>query len=76
MRHPLVIATIGLGVSIGVALGSVPVLAYTAISFLMWYVLVRGPEERDLAERFGDSWNRYARNVRGFRPRLTPYRPT
>ena len=30
---------------------------------------------RDLARRFGESWSDYARSVRAFRPRLTPYRP-
>jgi protein-S-isoprenylcysteine O-methyltransferase Ste14 len=76
MRHPIVVATIGLGISIGLALGSVPVLVYFAISFLVWYLFVRRAEERDLANRFGDEWNRYAQNVRAFRPRLTPYRST
>jgi protein-S-isoprenylcysteine O-methyltransferase Ste14 len=75
VRNPLVIAAIGLGGAIGVVLGSVPVLAYIALSLLVWYAFVRPAEERDLARRFGDSWTDYARSVRAFRPRLTPYRP-
>jgi protein-S-isoprenylcysteine O-methyltransferase Ste14 len=75
VRNPLVIAAIGLGIAIGVVLGSVPVLAYITLSLLIWYAIVRPAEERDLAARFGDSWADYARSVRAFRPRLTPYRP-
>ena len=75
LRHPLVLAATGLGATIGAVLGSVPVLAYAALSFLIWYTLVRPAEERDLATRFGDAWTDYASRVRAFRPRLTPYRP-
>jgi protein-S-isoprenylcysteine O-methyltransferase Ste14 len=75
VRNPLVIAAIGLGVAIGVVLGSVPVLAYITLSLLIWYAVVRPAEERDLARRFGESWSDYAQSVRAFRPRLTPYRP-
>ena len=75
VRNPLVIAAIGLGVAIGVVLGSVPVLVYITLSLLIWYAFVRPAEERDLAARFGDSWADYAQSVRAFRPRLTPYRP-
>lgn len=74
VRHPLVIAAGGQGVAIGLALGSVPVLAFVVLSIAFWYFVVRRPEERNLEQRFGDAWRRYARAVRGFRPRLSPYR--
>jgi protein-S-isoprenylcysteine O-methyltransferase Ste14 len=74
VRNPLVIAAIGQGVSIGLMLGSVPVLAYFATSLAVWYFFVRPAEERDLEARFGRSWRDYARRVKAFRPRLTPYR--
>ena len=74
VRNPLAIAAMGLGSTIGVVLGSVPVLLYLTLGFLAWYASIRRAEERDLAARFGDSWTDYASNVRAFRPRLTPYR--
>ena len=74
VRNPLVIASIGQGVALGVTLGSVPVLAYFSTSLIIWYFLIRPAEERDLDARFGKAWRDYARNVRAFRPRLTPYR--
>jgi len=75
VRNPLVIAATGQGVAIGLALGSVPVLAYFATSLIVWYYAIRPGEERDLATRFGESWRAYASDVRGFRPRLTRYVP-
>jgi protein-S-isoprenylcysteine O-methyltransferase Ste14 len=75
VRHPLVIAALGQGVGLGIALGSVPVLAYIVTAAALWYYLARPAEERDLAERFGPAWREYAQAVRGFRPRLSPYRP-
>ena len=74
VRNPLVIGAMGQGVAIGLTLGSVPVLAYFATSFVIWYFLIRPGEERDLDARFGEAWRHYARRVRAFRPRLTPYR--
>ncbi|MGH9173976.1 MAG: methyltransferase family protein [Vicinamibacterales bacterium] len=74
VRNPLVIAAIGQGVAIGLTLGSVPVLVYFATSLIVWYFLIRPDEEHDLAQRFGESWRAYTRQVRAFRPRLTPYR--
>jgi protein-S-isoprenylcysteine O-methyltransferase Ste14 len=74
VRNPFVIAAIGQGVAIALMLGSVPVLVYFAAALVAWYFVIRPAEERDLETRFGQSWSDYARTVRAFRPRLTPYR--
>jgi protein-S-isoprenylcysteine O-methyltransferase Ste14 len=74
VRHPLVAAATGQGVGIGLALGSVPVLVYVTMAFVVWYFAVRPAEERDLAKRFGQRWRDYKKAVRAFRPRLTPYK--
>ena len=73
VRNPLVIAAIGQGVAIGLTLGSIPVLVYFATSLVIWHFWIRPSEERDLDARFGEVWRHYARHVRVFRPRLTPY---
>jgi protein-S-isoprenylcysteine O-methyltransferase Ste14 len=75
VRHPLIIAALGQGTSITLALGSVPVAAYVLTGVLVWYVFVRPLEERDLAKRFGGEWRQYSQHVRIWRPRLRPYRP-
>jgi protein-S-isoprenylcysteine O-methyltransferase Ste14 len=74
VRHPLVAAVTGQGAAIGLALGSIPVLLYVMTTFIVWHFAVRPAEERDLAERFGERWRDYKKAVRGFRPRLSPYR--
>ena len=75
VRNPLVAALTGQGIAIGLALGSIPVLLYVITAFVVWHFALRPAEERDLEERFGDRWRNYRKAVRGFRPRLTPYRP-
>jgi protein-S-isoprenylcysteine O-methyltransferase Ste14 len=75
VRHPLIIAAMGQGTAITLALGSVPVAAYVLVGAAVWYFFVRPAEERDLAERFGAEWNRYRQHVRIWRPRVRPYRP-
>lgn len=76
LRYPLALASTGQLVALGIALGSVPVLLYGAIAFVLWYYLVRPAAEHDQAARFGSAWRAYAGAVRGFRPRLIRYRPT
>jgi len=75
IRNPLIVATGGQGVALGMTLGSIPVLLYVTIALTLWYFLVRPGEERDLEKRFGEAWRSYAQAVRTARPRLTPYRP-
>ena len=43
------------------------------MSFLYSLGLAAWDEGEDMNERFGDSWRRYRRNVRAWRPRLTPW---
>jgi protein-S-isoprenylcysteine O-methyltransferase Ste14 len=74
LRHPFASAVTGQVVGLGIALGSVPVIAYAAVALAVWYFLVRPREERTLEQRFGDRMREYRGAVRGFRPRLRPYR--
>ena len=74
VRNPLVIAALIQGVGMGIALGSIPVLAYVTLGGAFWYFFLRPAEERSLAERFGAEWKRYVSEVRAWRPRVRPYR--
>jgi protein-S-isoprenylcysteine O-methyltransferase Ste14 len=73
VRHPFVIGVVAQIVALGIALGSVPVIAYAALIMVVWYYGIRPGEERTLIERFGDDARKYFQNVRGFRPRTKPY---
>ena len=74
VRHPFAAAATGQIVGLGIGLGSVPVLAYATVAMATWYFLVRPREERRLDARFGPPARAYRESVRGFRPRLKPYR--
>jgi len=66
VRNPLVIATTGQSVAIGLALGSVPVLSYAFAILAGWYFFVRRAEERYLEQQFGKSWHDYKRRFERF----------
>jgi protein-S-isoprenylcysteine O-methyltransferase Ste14 len=76
VRHPFVIGVVAQIVALGITIGSIPVMAYAAITMIVWYYGIRPREERTLEERFGPDARAYFQHVRGFRPRLTPYRST
>jgi protein-S-isoprenylcysteine O-methyltransferase Ste14 len=73
VRHPFAIAVVAQALGIGIAMGSIPVIAYAALLTIVYYFVVRPAEERGLEARFGARVRAYMREVRGFRPRLTPY---
>jgi protein-S-isoprenylcysteine O-methyltransferase Ste14 len=75
VRNPLAISAVGQGAAIGTALGSLPVLLYVVIGAVWWYSFMRPREEQHLAQKYGEKWKRYRREVRALVPRLTPYRP-
>jgi protein-S-isoprenylcysteine O-methyltransferase Ste14 len=74
VRNPLTIAIAGQGAAMVLALGSVPVMMYFVLLIAWMYFYSRPREERHLRERFGERWNAYEKQVRAYRPRLTPYR--
>jgi len=75
VRNPLAISALGQGTALVLALGSYPVMAYILAAGLWVYYYARPREERHLKERYGRHWLAYQKEVRGFRPRLRPYRP-
>ncbi len=74
-RNPMVVAGLAQGVAVGLFLGSWPVIVYALLGAPVWNWLVRPWEERDLLERFGDSYERYRKAVPCWRMRFAPYRP-
>ena len=74
VRHPFAISLMGQGTAIVLALGSYPVMIYM-LAFGAWmYFYSRPREEQHLKERYGKEWTAYMREVRAYRPRLSPYR--
>ena len=63
VRNPMVIAGIGQGVSIAMVFQAVPILIYSLLGAVIWHLVVRPIEERDLAKRFGESYLAYRERV-------------
>ncbi|MFC0673633.1 methyltransferase family protein [Brachybacterium hainanense] len=72
VRNPMAMAGIGQGMAVGLIAGSWMVVAYALAGAVLWHLLVRPPEEADLAERFGDPYLQYRAQVRCWIPRRRP----
>ncbi|MFN3152023.1 methyltransferase family protein [Bremerella sp.] len=63
VRNPMAISGIGQGLAVAIIFQSVPLLIYTALGVLIWQLVVRPIEERDMTRRFGESYVQYCRHV-------------
>lgn len=70
VRNPMAVAGIGQGISIGITLGSYWVIAYALIGAFLWHILVRPSEEKDLENRFGNSFLEYKKRIKCWIPRF------
>ncbi len=73
LRNPMAVAGLAQGSAVALILGSWGCLLYCAAGMLTWNTFVRPVEEKDLAERFGESFSRYRSAVRCWIPRLSAY---
>jgi protein-S-isoprenylcysteine O-methyltransferase Ste14 len=74
LRNPMAFGGLGVAFALGLARGSWGTMAYAIAGGVIWHVLARPMEERDLAARFGASYHAYRAAVRCWWPRLRPYR--
>lgn len=63
VRNPMAIAGIGQGLAISIAFQSIPILIYSVLGAIVWQMVVRPAEERDMAQRFGEPYEVYRRKV-------------
>ena len=75
VRNPMAVAGLSQGASIGLAQGSWLILGYVLAGAILWNTWVRPVEEEDLRNRFGESFAKYASEVRCWVPRWSAYRP-
>lgn len=78
LRHPLYLGTLLIGSGFAIALGGRLGLAVLVLLWL-WFAAVYFPrkersESARLAERYGERFLRYRREVPALRPRLSPWR--
>ncbi|GAA4519565.1 isoprenylcysteine carboxylmethyltransferase family protein [Brachybacterium paraconglomeratum] len=70
VRNPMAVAGIAQGVAVGLLGASWLVIFYSLAGGVLWHLLVRPEEERDLAARFREDYARYSARVRCWVPRL------
>lgn len=63
VRNPMAIAGIGQGLVIAILFSSIPIFIYSVLGALVWQLVVRPIEERDMVRRFGISYLEYCRRV-------------
>jgi protein-S-isoprenylcysteine O-methyltransferase Ste14 len=73
-RNPLYLGSFLLGLGFTIGSGWWPLGIIFVVLFLGIYLPVMRVESETLAQLFGESYQRYARGVPLFLPRLTPYR--
>ncbi len=73
-RNPLYLGNFLLGLGFTIGSGWWPLGILFVVLFLGIYLPVMRVESKTLAQLFGESYQRYARGVPLFLPRVTPYR--
>lgn len=69
LRNPMAVGGLGAALAIGLGLGSTLTILYAIAGGVLWDLLVRPIEERDLHARFGEPYARYRDAVRCWWPR-------
>ena len=70
VRNPMAVAGVGQGLSIGIIYMSMPLIFYAILGAVIWHVVVRPREEKDMLERFGTAYKEYQSRVNCWLPRL------
>ncbi len=70
VRNPMAVAGIGQGIAIGLFLSSLHILLYAVLGALLWHLVVRPLEEKNMELRFGKEYEDYKSKVRCWLPRI------
>lgn len=71
VRNPMAIAGIGQGLAIAVAFQSISILIYSLLGAIVWHLVVRPIEERDMVRRFGEPYLQYREEIKCWLPKFT-----
>ena len=70
VRNPMAIAGIVQGIAVAVAFASIAIFVYSILGALVWHLVVKPVEERNMLERFGDEFAEYSEKVPCWIPRV------
>lgn len=68
VRNPMCVSALAQGMGVAILLASPLTAFYVVLGGVVWQVFVRPAEERDLSERFGESYEAYRARVRCWWP--------
>ncbi|MCU1575100.1 MAG: putative integral rane protein [Micrococcaceae bacterium] len=74
VRNPMYLAVLLIILGQALLFGNWGVLLYAAIVLAVVVAFVKGYEEPTLTDTYGEQYLEYRRNVRGWWPRITPWR--
>lgn len=74
VRNPMYVAVLAIVIGQGFVLGSVVLLRYAVVVWLLVYAFVLLYEEPTLRAQFGPLYDAYRQNVRRWWPRIRPWR--
>lgn len=75
VRNPMYLAVLAIILGQALLFGGWWVLLYAGIALTAVVAFVKGYEEPTLTRTYGEQYLEYRRNVPGWRPRITPWRP-
>ena len=75
VRNPMYLAVLTIILGQALLFGSWGLVLYAGIALATVFAFVKGYEEPTLTSTYGEQYLDYRRNVPGWRPRLTPWRP-
>ena len=70
VRNPMALAGMIQGLSVALYFGSIHIAIYTLIGGVIWHIVVRPIEEKNMLNRFGDAYRNYKQRVRLWLPKL------
>lgn len=74
VRNPIYVAVVALILGQALLLGSVALVGYSVVTWLLFHAFVMAYEEPTLRRQFGSSYDDYSANVPRWWPRMTPWR--
>ena len=70
VRNPMAVAGMGQGLAICIYFSSIHILVYTLIGGLLWHIVVRPSEEKNMLKRFGKEYLNYQKDVNLWIPKF------
>lgn len=76
LRNPMCVSALAQGLAVAILLASPLTASYVILGGIVWQIIIRPAEERDLSQRFGRAYDDYRARVRCWWPRRRRFEST